>query len=195
MTKKEFLNQLRQRLSGLSELEVEERLLFYSEMIDDCIEDGLTEEEAVAEMGPIDDIAEQAPAKVPDKKGFSELKHKTWVIVLLAAGAPVWLSLLVAAVSVVVSAYAAVWAVIISLWAVWGSLIAVAAGGLFSAVLLFIQGHVMQAAAIIGGCLFCAGGVIFAFFGINAASKGVVFLTKKICLWVRSLFAKREETV
>ena len=46
MLKNEFMEQLRSRLVGLPSQEVEERLGFYSEMIDDRIEDGLTEEEA-----------------------------------------------------------------------------------------------------------------------------------------------------
>ena len=47
MTKHEFITQLRDRLSELPEREVEERLSFYVEMIDDRIEDGRTEQEAV----------------------------------------------------------------------------------------------------------------------------------------------------
>ena len=47
MTKIKFLIELHNRLSGLPKDDVEERLSFYSEMIEDRIEDGLSEEEAV----------------------------------------------------------------------------------------------------------------------------------------------------
>ncbi len=193
MTKKEFLNSLREKLYGLGELEIEERVLFYSEMIDDRMEEGLTEEEAVAELGPIDDIPGFTAVKTPDKKAFSGKKLKVWVIIMLVLGAPIWLSLLIAAVSVLISAYAAVWAVIITLWAIWGSLIAVAAGGFFASVVFFAQGHIMQALAVLGGSLFCGGIAIFGFFGINALDNGVILLTKKIALWIRSLFVRKEE--
>ena len=59
MDKAQFLEELKRRLSGLPQSELEERLLFYSEMIDDRVEDGLTEEEAVAGIGSVDALVEQ----------------------------------------------------------------------------------------------------------------------------------------
>ncbi len=43
MNKQAFLTQLRKGLSGLPQEDIEERLAFYSEMIDDRIEEGLSE--------------------------------------------------------------------------------------------------------------------------------------------------------
>ena len=43
MRKWEFLSTLKNRLSGFPKQEVEERLNFYSEMIDDRMEEGLNE--------------------------------------------------------------------------------------------------------------------------------------------------------
>lgn len=57
MSKEEFLAQLRRGLAGLPQEDVEERLTFYSETIDDRIEEGLTEEAAVADVGDVDEIA------------------------------------------------------------------------------------------------------------------------------------------
>ena len=51
MTKLKFLLLLNERLSHLPSKEVEERLAFYSEMIEDRMEEGLSEEEAVSEVG------------------------------------------------------------------------------------------------------------------------------------------------
>ena len=62
MDKAQFLEELKRRLSGLPQSELEERLLFYSEMIDDRVEDGLTEEEAVAGIGSVDALVEQIMA-------------------------------------------------------------------------------------------------------------------------------------
>ena len=56
MTKIEFLLALSERLSGLPKEEKLERLNFYSEMIEDRIEEGLSEEEAVAAVGTIDEL-------------------------------------------------------------------------------------------------------------------------------------------
>ena len=68
MTKQEFLSRLREGLSGLPEDDIAERLTFYGEMIDDRIEDGLSEEEAVAEVGSVDDIAAQIKENAGDRK-------------------------------------------------------------------------------------------------------------------------------
>ena len=56
MLKQEFLAQLRDALCGLPQRDIDERLTFYSEMIDDRMEEGLSEEEAVAAVGSVDEI-------------------------------------------------------------------------------------------------------------------------------------------
>ena len=48
MRKEEFLSQLESGLYGLPQADIDERLSFYAEMIDDRMEEGLGEEEAVA---------------------------------------------------------------------------------------------------------------------------------------------------
>ena len=59
MRKQEFLAKLRKGLSGLPQDDIEERLIFYSEMIEDRKEEGLSEEEAVAAIGSVDEIVAQ----------------------------------------------------------------------------------------------------------------------------------------
>ena len=56
MNKTEFLERLGERLSGLPQEDIDERLGFYGEMIDDRMEENLSEEEAVAQIGSMDDI-------------------------------------------------------------------------------------------------------------------------------------------
>ena len=57
MNRETFLTELRQRLSGLPREELEERLAFYGEMLDDRLEDGLTEEEAAESLGTPEEVA------------------------------------------------------------------------------------------------------------------------------------------
>lgn len=57
MKKAEFLVSLRQKLISLPEDEAGKSAAFYSEMIDDRMEEGMTEEEAVAALGDPSDIA------------------------------------------------------------------------------------------------------------------------------------------
>lgn len=56
MKKAEFLALLRERLADFSNEDAEKSAAFYSEMIDDRMEEGMTEEEAVAALGSLDDI-------------------------------------------------------------------------------------------------------------------------------------------
>ena len=59
MTKQAFLTALRERLDGISDSDAERWVSFYSEMIDDRMEDGMSEAEAVANVGDVDDAARQ----------------------------------------------------------------------------------------------------------------------------------------
>ena len=122
MTKQEFLNQLRMGLSGLPQEDISERLTFYREMIDDRMEEGLSEEEAVAAVGSVNDIIAQVIAETPfvkiaKERMKPERSMKAWEIVLLILGAPVWLPIGIAIASVIFAIYVSLWSVIISLWA------------------------------------------------------------------------------
>ena len=63
MTKLNFILSLNEKLSGLPQNDIEERLRFYTEMIEDRMEEGLSEEEAVLAVGSVDEIAEQILAE------------------------------------------------------------------------------------------------------------------------------------
>ena len=121
MNKREFTSKLKRRLFNLPKQELKERISFYSEMIDDRIEDGLSEEEAVRAVGSIDEVVEQILSEIPELAGNNRAKRrdlKKWEIALIAIGSPVWASLLIAAFSVVFSLYITVWALVVTLWVV-----------------------------------------------------------------------------
>ena len=190
MTKQEFLAALKIGLSCLPQEDIAERLNFYSEMIDDRIEDGLSEEDAVQEMGDIYEITSQIIADVPLGKLIKQkIKPKrrlgAWEITLLVLGSPLWLSLLIAAISVIFSLFAAFWSVIVSLWAVFVSLAACALGVLIGASILAINGHALTGAAMVGASFVCAGLSIFFFFLCKAATKGAFYLTKSAVFLIK----------
>lgn len=197
MTKHEFITQLRDRLSELPEREVEERLSFYVEMIDDRIEDGRTEQEAVADLGPLDEIAAQIVADIPllqiAKKRIKPTRRlKAWEIVLLAVGSPVWASLLIAALAVLIALYASFWAIIVSLWAAFGSLAGCALGGVVSGFALSMGANLPAGMALIGAGIVCAGLSVLLFFACKAATKGLVVLASKTVLAVKRCLIKKE---
>ena len=199
MRKQEFIFELWKKLSDLPKVEVEERLSFYGEMIDDRMEDGLSEEEAVAAIGSADEIAAQILADIPLAKIVKEkIKPKRRLsvmeIVLLVIGFPLWFPLLIVVpFSVIISLYAVLWSVIVSLWAVFGSLIGSAAGVLIGGVCFIAVGYMPSGIFLIGASLFCAGLSVFLFYGCKAATKGTVWLTKRIALGIKNLFIRKEK--
>lgn len=198
MNKQEFLAGLRKGLSGLPQDDIEERLTFYSEMIDDRMEEGLSEEEAVGEIGSVDEIVAQVVAETPLAKIAKErIKPKrrlrAWEVILLVLGSPIWLSLAVAAFAVALSLYVVLWSLIISLWAVFGSLIACALGGVASGIGFACGGHLLSGIAMIGAGIICAGLSVFLFYGCKAATKGTLLLTKEFVIWIKNCFIRKEE--
>ena len=197
MTKLDFIAELGDRLSGLPEAEVDERLSFYNEMIDDYIEDGLGEEEAVARIGRIDEIVDQIIADVPFTKLAKEKikpkrKMRAWEIVLLAVGSPLWITLGAVALAVFLTLYAVLWTLVAVAWSVFAVFAACAPAGIALGVLSFVFGRPFPAMAYIGVGLVCAGLAIFAFFGCIAATKGCAVLTKRIALGIKKCFVRKE---
>ena len=198
MTKQEFLCELQAALNGLPHDNIKESILFYSEMIDDRIDDGMNEDEAVADIGSVDEVASQIIAEVPLLKIAKEKikpkrKMKAWEIVLICVGSPIWVSLLVVAFAVMFSLYVALWSVVISLWSAFGAIVGGAAGGILGGVPFIVTGNVYSGIAMIAAGLVLAGLSIFTFFGCKAATKSIIFLTKKLAFGIKSLFVGKEK--
>lgn len=198
MNKQDFLAILRKGLSGLPKDEIEERLSFYSEIIDDRMEEGVSEEDAIRDLGTTDEIISQIISDIPLSKIVKEKvkpkkKLKIWEIVLLILGSPIWSSLLIAAFAVFFSLYVALWSVLISFWAVFVSFGASSLGGIVGGIILALSGNIPSGVSLISAGIICAGLCIFSFFGCKAATKGTLVLTKKIAFLIKNLFIKKEE--
>lgn len=194
MKKEEFLDKLRKGLSGLPKNDIEERLNFYGEMIDDRIEEGLSEEQAVAKIGSVDAVVSQIIADTPLKKIVKEkiqIKRKFSVLeaVLLILGSPIWLSLIITAFAVVLPLYVLLW---ILPWILFVSLLFGGLSGIAAGVIFAIGGNVFTSVAIIGLAILSAGLCIFAFFGCKAAVKGMLLLTKKTAIKIKNRFTLKE---
>jgi uncharacterized membrane protein len=197
MTKMQFLMTLHDRLSGLPKNEIEERLNFYSEMIEDRMEEGLREEDAVAAVGSIEDIATHILAEVPLMKIAKEKikpkrQLKTWEIVLLAVGSPVWASLLIGAAAAVLSVYAGLWSVVISLWACFGALIGCCIGGIVCGTAYICAGSAGMGIALTGLALVAGSLGIYLFFGCKYATKAAVALAKLFALGIKKKLVRKE---
>ena len=197
MNKQQFLERLQQELCGLPQQELEDRLAFYGEIIDDRTEEGLTEEQAVAELGTMEQIVGQILEEIPlPKLVHNQIKPKrklqAWELILLILGAPIWFSLLVAAFSVLLAGYAVIWTMILAIWAGWCAVIGSGIGGIFALLPFCLQGHPLPGLAVCGVGLFCLGASVYLFFGCKAATKGIFRLTKKLILWIKACFIGKE---
>ena len=192
MKKTEFLYRLDELLEALPSGDAKRSLDYYGEMIDERVESGMSEEEAVAELGSPESIAEQILGEVAPCTPKRTRKRSPLTIILLILGSPVWLSLLIAAVAVILSLYVSLWAVIISLWAAQISIAVSTPTALVCAVGYFCGGEVISGIAMIGGALVLAGLSIFMFYGCRTATKGTLALTKKIAIGIKKRLSKKE---
>lgn len=198
MSKKEFLDCLRQKLVGLPKKEVEERLSFYSEMIDDRIEEGLSEKEAVSDIGQVGDIVSQIVEDIPLTKIAKERikpkrRLKAWEIILLALGSPIWLSLGISVLAVIFSLYVSLWAVVVSIWAVFISVAVAAPCSVLVGIVYALMGGALMGVIMIGGGIFCSGLAIFVYAGCKAATYGTLQLGKRIALGIKRSFIRKEK--
>ena len=174
MKKMEFLYALNRRLLELPKSEREERVNFYREMIEDRIEEGIPEEEAVAGVGTIDGIVAQiladrpSAAKEPPKQ--SGCGGKVWVILLLVLGFQVWFPILL---SVFITVTSVVLSLFITLWSVDLSFAAAGVGGFFCSIVLLVTGRFAPALFAFGGAVASLGLAVLTFFGSVFVSRAV----------------------
>jgi len=200
MNKQEFLECLSAGLANAGIADSEGTKEFYEEMILDRIEDGMSEEEAVAAVGSVEDIVNQAKLdkpmtvlvkdKISESRNTAKSKNLGWLWITLAVvGSPIWLPLSLAFGVIVFSIYVALWSIIFSLFVVEVAL-AVAAGGCLVMAGSVIVGTVPVATAIfaVGAALFIAGIVILLWFPIVALAKVMVEVVKKFGRAVKKLF-------
>ena len=200
MTKIQFMLALNEKLSALPKNEIEERLTFYSEVIDDRIEEGMSEEEAVAAIGDTDEIAkgimaessQVKPENDPNPEEKTKRRLAGWEIAFLILGIPVWLPLISAAFVVSLSLYVSAWAILISLWACFGVLAIGSPYLLVLGIVQIISSQRITGIALIGAALSCVGITVFAFYGCLALSKLMIRLTAWSFKRIARLFSKKE---
>lgn len=133
MTKAEYLETLRNGLSDIKAPDIDNRLSFYEEMIDDRMEDGMSEEEAVNSMEDISEILDSVlleksvPAlvakKVKNKKEEAEKKGLGIIWLILAIiGFPIWLPLLIVFFTLILVFYIVFAVIIASLFITVGAI-------------------------------------------------------------------------
>ena len=197
MKKDAFLNELRSRLSGLPQSDIEDRIAFFGEMIDGRMEDGMSEDDAVAAMEPIDTIVGQIMSEIPlsqlvKTRVKPEKGQGAWKIVLLICLFPIWFPLLIAFGSVLFSLLVAVWSVIFSFYIVAGSLVIASFACIIATGAYFGIGRILAGVGGIGAIFVCIGLSILFFLLSMAMTQGMVLLTRKIFIGFKTSFVGKE---
>lgn len=112
MNKSTFIETLRRLLKPLGKDECNKFISYYEEIIEDYKESGLTEQEIVEKIGSPESIANNILSEQDSINiNIPSFKSKILNIVLLILGFPLWGSLLLAAVLLVLSAYIIIWCI------------------------------------------------------------------------------------
>lgn len=193
MTKQEFLSELERALGKLPHAEVEQALAFYDEAISDRMEDGLSEAEAVAGLGPVDEIAAQIAAEtppIPRVIARANTGSRTLNIVLLAVLSPIWLPIVLALAAAALAVYVAIWTVIAALWAVDAVLVLMPFAGLAALASTLGGGMPLPGVFVFGLSLVSSGFGLVASFAVFWASKLLFRATRSFARWIASLFVR-----
>lgn len=196
MNKAEFLAALREKLSGLPEEDFNRSVDYYTEMIDDRMEDGMSEEEAVACLGSMDEIITQILSEVSLPKLVKEkVKPKralaVWEIILIIISAPIWFPIVFSAVATILSAYLSIWMMVLSLYLLDLSIAISGIVFIGLAIAELFKGAFAVFGALLGFGLVALGVSILLFFTFNLITKGIIYVSKKVLLGIKSLFIRK----
>lgn len=186
MNREDFLHTLRERLAELSEEDRKQTLEYYSESIADRMEEGLSEEEAVAALGSVEEIAAQI---LPDGSLSKRIRQRIypgrgWKTALLILGSPLWLILLFAAGATVFAGFLTLWSIIAAAYAVALSAVCGTLAGLLNFGVCLASGAWVKGLFFLGAGLLCAGVSIALFIGLNRITGGLLRWNKR---WIRKL--------
>ena len=195
MNKQAFIKALRKRLSPMPRHEREEQLTFYSEMIDDRMEDGMTEAEAVANVGNVDYVAaqireeygipsESEPAEKTEKK--SRLRNP-WVVGFTS---PLWILLWILGIACAI----VLWSIVVAFYAVSVALGVSGVSLHVAATLLFWQGRPGEGLVCWGAGVFLIGFTVLWNFGCHWLCIGVVKLCKVLFRGLRAIILRKGDS-
>lgn len=200
MNKLEFLSELEKKLQALPDQEKAKALEYYFEIIDDRMDCGMTEAEAVAACGDIDEIAEKIILDTPmtklvKQKNKTRRRMQAWEIVLIVLGFPIWFSLAIAAFCVLLAVSVVLWVVVMCIFV--ASIACGACGFALSvvAIVSMITGNFLPGLFFFGCGLICAGLTILFFLLGKLAGKGVAKLHKLTFRGIKRCFIRKEAKV
>lgn len=200
MTKNEFMKVLVQRLRGLPQAEIDKSLGYYDEIISDRMEDGMSEEEAVAALGDVEEIAQNilhatplptlVKARVDNHCDKNNSNKILWVLILILTF-PIWISALGVAFGLFVGLIGTIFGLLVALIAILFSIAAAAVAIVIGAIAAFLTGNVGAGMCYLGGGLFFVGLFLLLTQPVKAACKGLSSGVHWVCHKIKSLFVPK----
>ena len=213
MDKQSFLASLRSAVSTLPPDEIERTVAYYEELIEDRMEDGMSEEEAVGSMEPIVTLASKAfesyrtpPALRDNGAGGGQAgggqsapppqkrRGHVLLVILAVLGSPVWIPVMLALGAAALVVIAVMFVAIIVIIAAVLSLI-FGSVAVFILWLLGLVEHTIPVLFVIGGLLASIGLGLLLLFPAIALVKLIWRGIKAFCRWLGSLFRRKKRAV
>ena len=197
MNKQSYLEQIRRLLQRLPEEDRERSLAFYAESIDDRMEDGMSEEAAVASMESPEKAAETILMDMPIPKlvkaRVKERRMGAAEILLLVLGFPLWFPLLLTVLILGLTVYLLVWALVLALGAAVLALGLSAAALLVAGVYSIIKAVISLGVLNFGAALVLTGLTVLLGFVLVWAGKLAVKLGKWMVRGLKALLIRKED--
>lgn len=131
MTKLEYLKKLKHALRQVKAGERNKSLAYFSECIDDRMEEGVPEQDAVAELESVEAAAERIIAEA-EASGQLKPGRSAWELALIILGFPLWFPILLLIAILAATFYALVWVVLGALFLLSAVLVLGGAAGVYS---------------------------------------------------------------
>ncbi len=194
MNKQDYLNALNNVLSGIPESEKQKTLDYYTEIIDDAIEEGEDENAVVARLDQPEQVLKRLVNETPLHRFVTQdVKNRSLnavTVVLLAISSPLWISLLLAAFAVVLALYISVWSIVISLFVTFAALVC-SAIALLVVIPFIITDAALKAMLFFGLALTGIGLSVFLFFFSVWCSKQIIRFTMFLFRKAKELLIKK----
>ncbi|WP_028263433.1 DUF1700 domain-containing protein [Atopobium fossor] len=190
MDKNAYMQALRDHLSSLPEEEIKRALSFYEEAIQDRLEAGMQESDAIAELEKPKQAAQRIISELPAVSRFAAKLKSTQIptatliglLILTILGSPLWVAILFAIAALFVAALVVLFSALLVIWVFTGLFICAIIPGTIVTYNAIITGGISAALLALGISLVISGaGLYFSHVTIALSRLIIQALSWLIC--------------
>ena len=158
------------------------------------MDEGKSEEEAIKDLGTVEEIVNQVAeetslVKLVKEKVTPKRKIKGWEIALIICGFPLWFPLVLTCLILLFVGYLLTWVFTIVAYVIEGSFAVVSVAGLI-AFFAYLFGGEFNLLPL-GASIACLGAAILFAFACYFITKGNIKLSKNIFIWIKRRFMRK----